>query len=61
MLLEEAAGIRGLHARRHETELRLKAADTNLDRLDDILVTLDTQKSGLKNRTRTMYYKLHCK
>ena len=52
MLLEEAAGIRGLHARRHETELRLKAADTNLDRLDDILVTLDTQKSGLKKQAK---------
>ena len=29
-LLEEAAGITGLHARRHEAELRLKAAEANL-------------------------------
>ena len=33
-LLEEAAGISGLHSRRHEAELRLKAAETNLTRLD---------------------------
>ena len=39
-LLEEAAGITGLHSRRHEAELRLKAAETNLVRLDDVLVTL---------------------
>ena len=30
-VLEEAAGVAGLHARRHEAELRLKAAETNLD------------------------------
>ncbi|MBF0335342.1 MAG: AAA family ATPase, partial [Alphaproteobacteria bacterium] len=36
-LLEEAAGISGLHSRRHEAELRLKAAETNLARLDDVL------------------------
>lgn len=51
-LLEEAAGIRGLHSRRHEAELRLKAAETNLDRLDDILVTLDAQMNGLKKQAR---------
>ncbi len=33
-LLEEAAGISGLHTRRHEAELRLRAAETNLERLD---------------------------
>ena len=31
-LLEEAAGISGLHSRRHEAELRLKAAEQNLER-----------------------------
>lgn len=51
-LLEEAAGIRGLHSRRHEAELRLKAAETNLERLDDILVTLDAQMNGLKKQAR---------
>ena len=36
-LLEEAAGITGLHGRRHEAELRLNAADTNLERLADVM------------------------
>src|SRR5690606_22581543 len=36
-LLEEAAGITGLHSRRHEAELRLRAAEANLERLDDVL------------------------
>ena len=52
LLLEEAAGIRGLHSRRHEAELRLKGAETNLERLDDILVTLETQMNGLKKQAR---------
>ena len=52
ILLEEAAGIRGLHARRHETELRLKGAETNLNRLDDIIITLDTQRAGIKKQAR---------
>jgi chromosome segregation protein len=51
-LLEEAAGITGLHNRRHEAELRLRAAETNLQRLDDVLVTLDTQLDGLKKQAR---------
>ena len=51
-LLEEAAGITGLHSRRHEAELRLRGAETNLERLDDILVTLDMQLNGLKKQTR---------
>ena len=36
-ILEDAAGIAGLHTRRHEAELRLKAAESNLARLNDIL------------------------
>jgi chromosome segregation protein len=51
-LLEEAAGITGLHSRRHEAELRLRGAETNLDRLDDILITLDTQLQNLKKQSR---------
>lgn len=51
-LLEEAAGITGLHSRRHEAELRLRGAETNLERLDDILVTLDTQMQSLKKQSR---------
>ena len=51
-LLEEAAGIGGLHSRRHEAELRLRAAETNLERLDDMLGTLDEQFRGLKRQAR---------
>jgi chromosome segregation protein len=51
-LLEEAAGITGLHSRRHEAELRLRAAETNLERLDDVLVALEEQLRGLKRQAR---------
>ena len=52
ILLEEAAGITGLHSRRHEAELRLRGAETNLERLDDILVTLEAQLAHLKKQVR---------
>ncbi len=52
LLLEEAAGITGLHSRRHEAELRLRGAETNLERLDDILITLDAQLANLKKQAR---------
>ena len=51
-LLEEAAGISGLHSRRHEAELRLKGAETNLARLDDVLRTLEAQLESLKKQAR---------
>ena len=51
-LLEEAAGITGLHSRRHEAELRLKAAEANLARLDDVIVTLESQLAVLKKQAR---------
>lgn len=51
-LLEEAAGITGLHSRRHEAELRLRAAETNLERLDDVVSALETQLQGLKKQAR---------
>jgi chromosome segregation protein len=51
-LLEEAAGITGLHSRRHEAELRLRAAENNMERLDDILGTLETQLLSLKKQSR---------
>ena len=51
-LLEEAAGITGLHSRRQEAELRLRGAETNLQRLDDILGTLDVQLHHLKKQCR---------
>ncbi|QQR69910.1 MAG: chromosome segregation protein SMC [Alphaproteobacteria bacterium] len=52
MVLEEAAGVGGLHARRHEAELRLKAAEANLLRVQDVLNTLDTQEKQLRNQAR---------
>ncbi len=51
-LLEEAAGITGLHSRRHEAELRLRAAEANLSRLDDVIVTLESQLNALKKQAR---------
>ena len=51
-VLEEAAGITGLHSRRHEAELRLKGAETNLDRLEDVLIALADQMQRLKRQVR---------
>src|SRR4249919_262270 len=51
-VLEEAAGVAGLHARRHEAELRLKAAETNLHRLEDVIGQLATQMDALKRQAR---------
>ncbi len=51
-ILEEAAGITGLHTRRHEAELRLKAAETNLTRLEDVVSQIETQLSSLKRQAR---------
>jgi len=51
-LLEEAAGISGLHSRRHEAELRLRASETNLERLDDVVGQLETQIESLKRQAR---------
>ncbi|MGB8754670.1 MAG: chromosome segregation protein SMC [Pseudolabrys sp.] len=51
-VLEEAAGIAGLHARRHEAELRLKAAETNLLRVEDVIGQLAAQIDGLKKQAR---------
>ena len=51
-LLEEAAGISGLHSRRHEAELRLRAAEKNLERLDDVVSQMETQLDSLKRQAR---------
>ncbi|TVR82503.1 MAG: chromosome segregation protein SMC [Rhodospirillales bacterium] len=51
-LLEEAAGITGLHARRHEAEQRLTAAEANLERLDDVVATLQVQLDHLGKQAR---------
>src|SRR5712691_7872994 len=52
LLLDEAAGTAGLHARRHEAELKLKAAEDNLGRLDDVILTLAAQVETLKKQAR---------
>src|SRR6266404_2114475 len=51
-VLEEAAGISGLHVRRHEAELRLRAAETNLLRVDDVVKQLAGQIDALKRQAR---------
>src|SRR3984893_4516508 len=51
-VLEQAAGISGLHARRHEAELRLQAAEHNLERLEDVIGQLATQIDTLKRQAR---------
>jgi chromosome segregation protein len=51
-VLEEAAGISGLHARRHEAELRLRAAEQNLARLEDVINQLAGQMDALKRQAR---------
>ena len=51
-VLEEAAGISGLHSRRHEAELKLNAAETNLQRLKDIMRQLNSQITNLKKQAQ---------
>ncbi len=51
-VLEEAAGISGLHNRRHEAELRLRAAENNLARLDDVFGEIEAQHAQLKRQVR---------
>jgi chromosome segregation protein len=51
-ILEEAAGISGLYQRRHEAELKLKGAETNLARVDDVLEQLAAQIASLARQAR---------
>jgi chromosome segregation protein len=51
-ILEEAGGVSGLHTRRHEAELRLRAAETNLGRLDDVAQELEQTLGRLKREAR---------
>jgi len=51
-VLEEAAGITGLHARRHEAELKLRAAEQNVARAEDLRTQLDTSREGLRKQAR---------
>lgn len=51
-IIEEAAGISGLHSRRGEAEIRLRAAEQNLERLEDVLTELAVQLETLKRQAR---------
>ncbi len=51
-VLEEAAGVAGLYSRRQEAETRLRAADTNLERLEDVLTTIAGQRQNLEKQAR---------
>jgi chromosome segregation protein len=51
-ILEDAAGVAGLHTRRHEAELRLKAAEENLVRLEDVIGEIDGQVDSLRRQSR---------
>ncbi|WP_299599761.1 chromosome segregation protein SMC [uncultured Tateyamaria sp.] len=51
-ILEEAAGISGLYQRRHEAELKLKGAEQNLARVDDVIEQLAAQLSQLARQAR---------
>jgi chromosome segregation protein len=52
LILEEAAGVSGLHGRRHEAELRVGAAQGNLARLDDLGRELETNLTRLRREAR---------
>ena len=52
MILEEAAGVSGLHTRRHEAELRLRAAEANLERLEDVARELEQALARLRREAR---------
>ncbi|MBM2292607.1 chromosome segregation protein SMC [Sulfitobacter pseudonitzschiae] len=51
-ILEEAAGISGLYQRRHEAELKLKGAEANLTRVDDVVEQLAAQLAQLARQAR---------
>ena len=51
-ILEEAAGIAGLNTRRHEAELKLRAAETNLERLSEVSAEVERQLDSLKRQAR---------
>jgi len=51
-ILEEAAGIAGLNSRRHEAELKLRAAETNLERLSEVSAEVERQLESLRRQAR---------
>ena len=51
-LLEEAAGVAGLHVRRKDAEQKLRAAETNLTRIDEMLVDMEQRAAALRRQAR---------
>ncbi|ATU72488.1 hypothetical protein SXCC_04553 [Gluconacetobacter sp. SXCC-1] len=49
-ILEEAAGITGLHGRRHEAELKLRATEANLARAEDLRLQLEARLGDLREQ-----------
>ena len=52
-MLEEAAGISGLHVRRREAEIRLKATEANLARLEEIIAEQEARIAVLRRQARS--------
>ena len=52
LLLEEAAGISGLHVRRKDAEQKLRAAEANLTRLDELLADMEQRAGALRRQAR---------
>jgi len=52
LVLEESAGVSGLYVRRHEAELRLRAADQNLQRVQDLVGSMEGRYNTLKKQAR---------
>ncbi|WP_182356726.1 AAA family ATPase [Komagataeibacter europaeus] len=50
-ILEEAAGITGLHGRRHEAELKLRATEANLARAEDLRIQLEARLGDLQEQS----------
>lgn len=51
-MLEEAAGIAGLHVRRKDAEQKLRATEVNLGRLDDLLADMESRTASLRRQAR---------
>jgi chromosome segregation protein len=51
-MLEEAAGIAGLHVRRKDAEQKLRATETNLARLDDLIADMENRTTSLRRQAR---------
>jgi len=52
MMLEEAAGISGLHVRRKDAEQKLRATEANLTRLDEVLADMETRAAALRRQAK---------